>query len=109
LDRAAAKESPYSYYTKTLGINSNFLFPDYFIKGQIKALLAERNYDEADPIFGIIRKDIRHGIYFSIVKTDWKLFDMTPSIDASYEKNNSDVNIYKYDREVLAISFKKTF
>jgi len=109
LDRAAAKESPYSYYTKTLGLNSNFLFPDCFIKGQIKALVAERNYDDPDPIFGIIRKDIRHGFYFSVVKTDWKLFDMTPTLDVSYEKNNSDVNIYKYDREVLTISFKKTF
>ena len=109
LDKAQSKESHYSYHAKSVGFTSIFLYPDYFLKGQIKAIVANRTYEDSDPIFGLTRNDNRYGIYFNLIKTDFDLFGMTPSLDVSYEKNESNINIYSYNRQIIGFTLKKVF
>ena len=109
LDRAEANEHGYSFFTKSLGIVTNIYVPDVYVKGQLKFVVANRDYDVADPVFGQIRTDDRRGVYFNVIKTDWKIFGVAPSLDLSYEKNDSNINIYGYHRGLVNLNFKKVY
>jgi hypothetical protein len=108
-DRASAVESPYSYRTRAVSLFTNFLFPDYFIKGQVRVVAGSREFDSTDPFFGKVREDGRRGIYINISKTDLTLFEMTPAVEYSFEKNDSNISINSYEREILGFTLKKTF
>jgi hypothetical protein len=109
LDRAEASESSYSYQTRVGSLFTNFLLPDLFIKGQARVVAGKREFDSTDPFFGKVREDSRRGIYINVTKTDITLFEMTPVIEYSLEKNDSNIAINSYVREILGIIFKKTF
>lgn len=108
-DRASAAESPYSSRTRVVSLFTNFLLPDYFIKGQVRVVVGSREFDSADPFFGRVREDSRSGVYINIMKTDLTLFEVTPAVEYSFEKNDSNIGINRYEREVLGLTFKKTF
>ena len=62
-----------------------------------------------DPIFGETRRDERSGLFATITKTDWSIQDITPSLELGVEKNDSNINIYSYNRVVANIYFRKSF
>ena len=109
LDRAKANESPYAFRTQTLALTSNIYVTDFFIKAQVKLLASNRIFDDFDPLFGIIRQDRRRGAYLSLLKTDWKVYGVAPSIDIGYEINDSNIDIYTYKRDIIGLNFKKVY
>lgn len=108
-DRMLANESPYSFNSGNLGVISNLFLSNLELKAQIKAIKSFRNYDATNPIFGEIRKDQRHGVFSTIMKTDWMIQGMTPRLELGYEKNNSNINLYSYDRLIANVYFSKAF
>ena len=109
VDRMNANESPYSFLSGTVGLVSNFFLPSIELKTQIKAIKSYKNFDAMDPIFGETRRDERSGLFATITKTDWSIHDITPSLELGFEKNDSNINIYSYNRVIANIYFRKSF
>jgi len=109
LDRAKANESPYSFKTQTFGLVSNLYLTDMFMKIQVKVIGSNRIFDDYDPLFGVIRQDKKRGAYLNLVKTDWKIYGVAPSLDIGYEINDSNIDIYTYTRSIIGLNFKKVY
>ncbi len=109
LDRAKANESPYSFKTQTYGLVGNLYLTDVFMKIQVKLIGSNRIFDDYDPVFGVIRQDRKKGAYLNLVKTDWKVYGVAPSLDIGYEINDSNIDIYTYTRRIIGLNFKKVY
>ena len=109
LDRMNANESPYSFWTGTVGLVANFFVPDWELKTQIKAIKSYKKFDAMDPIFGETRKDDRSGVFVTVLKPNWVIQGMSPSLEVGYESNDSNINLYSYSRLVTNLYFKKSF
>ena len=109
LDRAKANESPYSFRTQTFGLVGNLFITDMFLKINLKLVAANRVFDDYDPVFGVIRGDKRRGAYLSLIKTDWKMFGVAPSLDVGYEINDSNIDVYTYTRNIVGMNFKRVY
>ena len=108
-DRMNANENPYSFFSSTVGLISNFFIPSTELKTEIKAIKSYKNFDAMDPMFGEIRRDERSGLFATITKTNWSIYDVTPSIELGFEKNESNISIYSYDRALANLYFRKSF
>jgi len=60
-------------------------------------------------MFGEIRRDERSGLFATITKTNWSIYGVTPSIELGFEKNESNISIYSYDRALANLYFRKSF
>ncbi len=109
LDRATANESPYSFRTQTFGLVGNLFMPDVFLKVSLKLVAANRVFDDYDPVFGVIRQDKKRGVYLSLLKTDWKIYGVAPSLDIGYEVNDSNIDLYTYTRNIIGLNLKKVY
>ena len=109
LDRAKANESPYSFKTQTYGLVGNLYLTDLFLKIQMKVNGSNRIFDDYDPLFGVIRQDRKKGAYLNLVKTDWKVYGVAPSLDIGYEINDSNIDIYTYTRSIIGLNFRKVY
>jgi hypothetical protein len=109
LDRAKANESPYSFKTQTFGLVGNLYLTDLFLKIQLKVNGSNRIFDDFDPLFGVIRQDRKKGAYLNLVKTDWKVYGLAPSLDLGYEINDSNIDLYTYTRSIIGLNFRKVY
>jgi hypothetical protein len=109
IDRTQAQENAYSFTTKTIGWVTNFYQPEIFIKGQLKFVATNRRYSDLDPMFYEMRKDKKTGVYLNLVKTDWKILGVSPSIDLGLERNSSNIDLYSYSRSIVNLYFKKVY
>jgi len=109
IDRANANENPYSYWNQSIGLVGNLYLTNLYLKFQAKAVAANRTFDDLDPLFGIVRQDKKRGIYFSLIKTDWKIYGVAPSLDIGYEINDSNIDLYTYSRNIMALNLKKVY
>ncbi len=108
-DRMNANENPYSFLSSTAGLISNFFIPSLELKTDIKAIKSYKNFDAMDPIFGEIRRDERSGLFATITKTNWSIYGVTPSLEVGFEKNDSSIDIYSYNRVMANLYFRKSF
>jgi len=109
IDRTEAKENAYTFTTKSIGWVTNFYQPEIFIKGQLKFVESFRKYGDLDPMFYEIRKESKSAVYLTIIKTDWKVLGVSPSLDLGFEKNNSNIGLYSYKRSIVNLYFKKIY
>lgn len=109
MDRQKATENPYSYRTQSGGIFINYLFPEFSLKTQAKLTYSNRDFDADDPIFGFARNDVKKGVYITLIKTDIKVFGLSPMLELGIENNDSNINIYSYSRYITNLSFKKVY
>jgi hypothetical protein len=70
---------------------------------------SNRIFDDYDPLFGVIRQDRKKGAYLNLVKTDWKVYGVAPSLDIGYEINDSNIDIYTYTRSIIGLNFRKVY
>lgn len=109
VDRMVANENPYSFNSGTVGIVSNFFLNNLELKAQVKAVKSFRNYDAMDPIFGEIRSDRRGGVFATVIKTNWTIQGVTPRLELGYERNESNISLYSYNRLITNLYFNRTF
>lgn len=109
VDRMNANESPYSFLSSTFGLVSNFFIPSIELKTQLKVIKSYKNFDSMDPIFGATRSDERSGFFATLTKTDWSIHEVTPSLEFGFEKNDSNINIYSYNRVIANLYLRRSF
>jgi tetratricopeptide (TPR) repeat protein len=109
VDSMSAQESAYSYSTKSISLLLNIYVPDFFIKYQLRASLSRRDFESADPFFGVVRSDQKSGVFLNIVKSDWRFYGMAPVLDIGYENNSSNIELFSYKRVISTVSFKKMY
>lgn len=93
-----AKERPYSYHGWEFspGINV-FREQSLFLFG-VRAAVGARNYHDTDPLFGERRSDTRYRLEVSLGNKRWRWQDRYISLRASFERTDSSIGFYSYDR-----------
>lgn len=109
IDSMSARESAYSYRTKSVSLLLNVYVPDFFIKYQLRASLSRRDFGSEDPFFGTVRSDQKSGVFLNVVKSNWRLYGMAPVLDIGYENNSSSIELFSYKRVISTLSFKKMY
>jgi tetratricopeptide (TPR) repeat protein len=109
IDGMSAKESAYSYRTKSVSLLLNVYVPNSFIKYQLKASLSRRDFESEDPFFGTVRSDQKSGVFLNVVKSNWRFYGMAPVLDIGYENNSSSIVLFSYKRVISTLSFRKMY
>lgn len=108
IDRSSTVESAYAYRTGMVSLFSDFQ-PNEKLKAQVRVLSSSKKYDGTDPFFGKVRSDNRNMVILSLSKNDFNMLGLTPVVDLSYEKTNSNISFYSFNKMTTNISFKKAY
>jgi hypothetical protein len=79
------------------------------IQANLKASLLQRNYMDSDPLWGETRRDSGQLYWLSITKRDLYILGLRPSIDITYQKNNSNIPFFAYNKLFGGIFFKNVY
>lgn len=79
------------------------------LAGYVAPEIQHRPYDGRDPVFGENRSDDLYRIEGRLVFGREVLPDLTPFLSIAYEKNNSDIGFYSYERVRGSLGFTKRF
>lgn len=108
-DRSNAAESAYAYKTSLISLFSNLYQATSGLKAQVRVSSSSKKYDSADPFFGKVRSDKRNMIMLTLSKSDFNIFGLTPIAELGYEKTNSTLSFYSFNKMTANISFKKAY
>jgi hypothetical protein len=103
IEKSLSNEKAYSYdgYSINLDLSVPILKKwgaDFFIN------YSGRNYQDKDPIFGIVREDTKKSFGLSVSNKMLRFYDLIPEVGLMYEKNDSTLDYFEYDK--LSIIFK---
>ena len=75
--------------------------------GQVQ--YTKRDFDGAYPGSGVFRSDDRWDFSTTVIKRDWIVFDMAPSLQYTYTVNGSNVGFFNYDAHSVNLTLTKRF
>ena len=76
------------------------------LQANLKASVLQRNYWDSDPFWGQVRRDSGQIYFLSITKRDLYILGLRPSIDFTYQTNNSTIPFFTYNKMFGGIFFK---
>jgi Surface lipoprotein assembly modifier len=79
------------------------------LQANLKASLSQRNYRDSDPLWGVIRHDSSQLYFLSITKRNFYLLGLRPSIDITYQTNNSNIPFFTYNKLFGGIFLKNVY
>lgn len=79
------------------------------IQANLKASVLQRNYMDSDPLWGETRRDAGQLYWLSITKRDLYILGLRPSIDVTYQANNSNIPFFTYNKLFGGIFFKNVY
>ncbi|HYD55343.1 MAG TPA: tetratricopeptide repeat protein [Burkholderiales bacterium] len=103
LEHSEAAERPYSYGGLDVDAGFSVLLPDSAFVLTASTSLGSRDYAEADPLFGAVRKDRKARAEIRIGNKNWRWRDKTISLLASLEKNDSSIGFYSYRKTSVSL------
>ena len=108
-DKTPATQNAYSSYG-FYGTVGTQIADDYTnIQANLKASQFRRNYWESDPFWGQVRQDRGQLYYLSLTKRDLYILGLRPSIDVTYQANNSSIPFFAYSKVFGGIFFKNVY
>ena len=108
-DKTPASQNAYSSYG-FYGTIGTQIADDYTnIQANLKASQLRRNYWDSDPFWGQVRQDRGQLYFLSITKRDFYIMGLRPSIDITYQSNNSSIPFFTYNKIFGGIFFKNVY
>lgn len=101
-----AYEKPYSYTGLTLAPGLSWLLTEPAILLKASCAFGERHYAAPDPLFGIQRHDQRVFAELAVRKKTWRFMNFTPVLYLSFEKNESNIDYYSYQKVNFSIGLE---
>jgi hypothetical protein len=108
-DRTSATQTAYSSYGMYGTLGTQLAEDRYNIQATLKASVLQRNYWDSDPLWGEVRQDSGRLYFFSITKRDFYVLGLRPSIDITYQSNNSSIAYFSYSKVIGGISFTNVY
>jgi hypothetical protein len=109
IDRTTATQQAYSSYGMYATIGTQLSHDATNVQTTLKASALQRNYWESDPLWGQVRQDAGRLYFFSITKRDFYVLGLRPSIDITYQNNNSSIPFFSYSKTIGGISFTNVY
>ncbi|NVK42820.1 MAG: DUF560 domain-containing protein [Oceanospirillaceae bacterium] len=101
-ERSEAREKPYSYNGASMGLAADFSLGTWGMEPFIA--FSKRFYRDIDPFFGTTRYDFRKRAGLVLSSRKLRLGSFTPEIGLTYDKNDSSIGFYSYDK--LSLFFR---
>ena len=79
------------------------------LQATLKATRLQRNYWQSDPFWGQVRQDSGQIYYFSVTKRNFYILGLRPSIDITYQTNNSSIPYFSYNKVFGGIFFTNVY
>jgi len=108
-DRTSATQQAYSSYGMYGTLGTQIAEDRYNVQATLKASIMQRNYWDSDPLWGQVRQDAGKLYFFSITKRDFYVLGLRPSIDITYQSNNSSIPFFSYSKVIGGISFSNVY
>jgi hypothetical protein len=103
LEHSKAAEQPYSYGGLDAGLGFSLLLPQSALVLGANAALGSREYGDADPLFGRVRKDRKARMELKLGNKNWRWRDKAILLLASLERNESSIGFYSYRKTNVSI------
>ncbi len=75
----------------------------------LMATVNKKNYLKTDPFFGVTREDKEKLVEFTILNSLFDIQGMSPKIKLGRATNNSNIVLYKFNRNYFKLEFTKEF
>ena len=109
VDRTSATQQAYSSYGMYATVGTQIAHDATNVQATLKASVLQRNYWESDPLWGQVRQDAGKLYFFSVTKRDLYILGLRPSIDITYQSNNSSIPFFTYSKVIGGISFTNVY
>lgn len=106
IEDSHSDEKPYSYTGLALVPGISWLLTEPAVLLKANCSLGERHYAASDPLFGIQRNDQRVFAELAVRKKTWRFMNFTPVLYLSFEKNESNIDYYSYQKVNFSIGFE---
>jgi hypothetical protein len=108
-DNTIASQNAYSSHGFYGTLGTQFAEDRSQLQANIKASILQRNYWESDPLWGEVRRDAGQLLFFSLTKRNLYILGLRPSIDVTYQANNSSIPFFTYNKLIGGIFFKNVY
>ncbi len=108
-DNTIASQNAYSSHGFYGALGTQFAEDRSQLQANIKASILQRNYWESDPLWGEVRRDAGQLLFFSLTKRNLYILGLRPSIDVTYQANNSSIPFFTYNKLFGGIFFKNVY
>lgn len=81
----------------------------YSVSAYLEPYAAHRRFDDANPLFGVARKDTEIGVSLRLSKRDWVWRGAFPFVSVSAGRNRSNIPLYTYSRERVEFGLTRQF
>jgi outer membrane protein len=103
---SSAREKPYSYTGLTLVPGFAWLLSEPALLVKTNASFSDRHYGAIDPLFGKQRADRKTWAEVTVRSKAWRLFNFTPLLVFSVERNRSNIDYYTYRKANFSIGLE---
>ncbi len=107
VEKSIAREDPYSYDEGVLSLGLDLPVSDWGVN--LSAALGVRLYADVDPFFGERRRDTNQKLGFLLSHKKINAYGYKPEVGVTYEKNDSSLAFFEYDKVSLVFSFKESY
>jgi hypothetical protein len=108
-DKTPATQDAYSSYGFYGAVGTQIANDYTNIQANLKASQLRRNYWESDPFWGQVRQDRGQLYNLSLTKRDLYILGLRPSIEVTYQANNSSIPFFTYNKVFGGIFFKNVY
>lgn len=108
-DNTPATQPAYSSHGMYTTLGTHISEDSTHLQATLKASLLQRNYWESDPLWGQVRRDAGQLYFFSLTKRNLYILGLRPSIDITYQANNSTIPFFTYNKLFGGIFFKNVY
>jgi hypothetical protein len=108
-DATPATQPAYSSHGAYATVGTQIAQDSTHLQATLKASLLQRNYWESDPFWGQVRRDAGQLYFFSLTKRNLYILGLRPSIDITYQTNNSTIPFFTYNKLFGGIFFKNVY
>jgi len=108
-DTTPATQPAYSSHGTYATVGTQIAQDSTHLQASLKASLLQRNYWESDPFWGQVRRDAGQLYFFSLTKRNLYILGLRPSIDITYQANNSTIPFFTYNKLFGGIFFKNVY
>lgn len=108
-DRTPATQNAYSSYGFYGAIGTQIADDYTNVQANFKTSQLQRNYWDSDPFWGQVRQDRGQVYFLSITKRDLYIMGLRPSIEITYQSNNSSIPFFTYNKLFGGIFFKNVY
>lgn len=103
---SSAREKPYSYTGLTVVPGFAWLLSEPALLVRTNASIGDRHYAAIDPLFGQQRVDRKTWGEVTIRSKAWRLFNFSPLLLLSVERNRSNIGYYTYKKANFSVGLE---